>query len=130
MFEILMRLRVDFSRNLVSNPYFILQSQPGKSDYQLVFPESSNISKKLTVVSSEVGDQLPRSEAKMIPRVFVTLPIGPTRRLSGNIRTGWLEIFLATNLTEDEPLQESACLSLASIARTKNISVSWLLNFM
>ena len=42
-----MRLRVDFSTNLVSNPYFILQSKPGKSDYQLVFSESSNISKKL-----------------------------------------------------------------------------------
>ena len=44
-----MRLRVDFSTNLVSNPYFILQSKPGKSDYELVFSESSNISKKLRV---------------------------------------------------------------------------------
>ena len=54
-----MRLREDFSTNLVSNPYFILQSKPGKSDYQLVFPESSNISKKLRgSFISEVGHQL------------------------------------------------------------------------
>ena len=44
-----MRPREDFSTNLVSNPYFILQSKPGKSDYELVFSESSNISKKLRV---------------------------------------------------------------------------------
>ena len=83
-----MRLRVDFSTNLVSNPYFILQSKPGKSDYQLVFPESSNISKKRR--AGFIRGRTPttlglRSEVKINPLVFVPPrhgPIGTTRRLS------------------------------------------------
>ena len=69
-----MRLREDFWTNLVSNPYFILQSKPGKSDYELVFSESSNISRKLRV--SFIRGRTPttqglRSEVKRNRRVFV-----------------------------------------------------------